>query len=130
MYELAGFSWKDMTDCGAKLRSCGANAKSMEDVASTIVRLLHNELIDGGPDKKATTLVRLYKTHPYTDLPAPLHKFATTLLEKMQHHEPPPNLKCLTLVGSAGEKTAWNGRAGSEGHKAIPLPSPSVVEAL
>jgi two-component system NtrC family sensor kinase len=37
-------------------------------------------------------------------------------------------VKCLTLLGTAGEEEAWNSRRRSEGHRAIPLPSAEVVE--
>lgn len=130
MYELRTFSWKDLTDCGARLRSCGAAAKSMEGVASNVVELLHDSLVDGGPSEKATALVRFYKTHPYDELPADLREIAATRLRRFDDRAPAPKMKCFTLMASAGEEPAWNGRGGSKGHKVIPLPSPTIVEQL
>ena len=36
-------------------------------------------------------------------------------------------MKCLTLLGTAGELPAWNSRATSLGHKALPLASEESV---
>jgi hypothetical protein len=40
------------------------------------------------------------------------------------------DVRCLTLLGTAGEVDAWNDRRRSQGHQAIPLPSEHVVEQL
>jgi len=37
-------------------------------------------------------------------------------------------MKCLTLMATVGESAAWNSRHLSRGHRAIPLPSPEIVE--
>ena len=37
-------------------------------------------------------------------------------------------MKCLTLLATVGEQAAWNSRHTSTGHKAIPLPSATVIE--
>jgi hypothetical protein len=37
-------------------------------------------------------------------------------------------MKCLTLMATAGESASWNSRHLSRGHRAIPLPSPEIVE--
>ena len=39
-------------------------------------------------------------------------------------------MKCLILLGTAGEKPEWNDRSKSEGHKAIPLPSEQFVSQI
>jgi hypothetical protein len=41
---------------------------------------------------------------------------------------PEPAMKCLTLLATVGDEPEWNDRRSSEGHQAIPLPSPYVVE--
>jgi hypothetical protein len=37
-------------------------------------------------------------------------------------------MKCLTLMATVGQSAAWNSRFLSQGHRAIPLPSPEIVE--
>jgi hypothetical protein len=71
-------------------------------------------------------LVRLFKTHPFGELDAELREFAETMLEGAEAR---PNLKCLVLLATAGDKPEWNSRAHSSGHKAIPLPSEKAVES-
>jgi hypothetical protein len=126
MYDLTRFSIQDMVACGDALRGAGAKAANMEQAADGIVKHLFGQLADGA-GKPATALVRLYKTHPYGELGEDLRRFADGIL----HDEPrSPSTKCLTLMASAGEAPAWNGRVSSAGHRAIPLPSAEVVERL
>lgn len=42
--------------------------------------------------------------------------------------EPRPTMECLTLMATVGQSAAWNSRHLSRGHRAIPLPSPEIVE--
>ena len=37
-------------------------------------------------------------------------------------------MKCLTLMATVGQAAAWNSRFLSQGHRAVPLPSPEIVE--
>ena len=105
----------------------------MEDAARRICRCLYEEfgaistaagadtLIGGGD----CALVRLYKTHPYSRLPPSLRRFAD---KGLGGAPAPPGLRCLTLLGTAGDEPEWNDRDTSRGHRAIPLPSPRIVE--
>jgi len=68
--------------------------------------------------------VRFYKTHPYDGLDAELQRFATVQLGGAP---PRADMRCLTLLASAGDQEAWNSRHTSRGHKAIPLPSADAV---
>jgi hypothetical protein len=116
-----------MTECGAAIRQSSTGASSMEDAANRIIRYLRESLVDSA-NKPACTLVRLYKTHPFAELPPTLQKFATGVFGEA--HELKPNTKCLTLMASAGDLPEWNTREGSTGHKTIPLPSAQVVAQL
>lgn len=124
-YELARLSLSDMTQCSATLRRLGSEAASMEQAATTVVRYLHDELAsdDGTP---ACPLIRFYKTHELGDLPADLQEFARetagTRLEQ--------GTRCLTLLATVGAEPDWNDRRRSNGHRAIPLPSPEAVRRL
>ena len=127
MFDLTRFSLRHMTECGAAIRRSAAAASSMEDAASCIVRYLRDHLVDGD-GKPASALIRMYKTHPFADLPATLQQFASGVFGESQ--ELRPTTKCLTLMATAGDLDAWNARQRSSGHQAIPLPSAQVVAQL
>jgi hypothetical protein len=116
-----------MAECGAALRQTAGDAQSLEDAASRIVRYLRTNLVDAH-GKPAAALVRLYKTHAYGDLPPNLKTFATGVFGDA--HTLQPTTKCLTLMATTGDEAAWESRATSNGHQAIPLPSPQVVSQL
>jgi hypothetical protein len=125
MYDLTKFTLREMTECGAALRRAGSEAENMEEVANSIVRYLYDHLLDKQTGEKACALVRLFKTHACEGLEADLQEFARGVLSG---HSISSDIKCLTLLATAGEKSAWNSRKTSVGYKAIPLPSEQVVE--
>jgi two-component system NtrC family sensor kinase len=125
MYDITHFTLADMTVCGARLREIGAEATCMEDVASAIVRYLYENLHDA--TSRACVMVRLYKTHPYDELPAELRDFGHDI---MPEKALAPNTKCLTLLGTAGDLAQWSNRHASQRHRAIPLPSGDVIEHI
>jgi hypothetical protein len=127
MYDLKNFGLKEMTICQSVLRQSGMNTENMEEVANNIVHFLYNNLIDGTTGEKASTLVRFFKTHDYAGLEKDLKKFAQSLLKGIKAT---PDMRCLTLLATAGEKPQWNSRQNSMGHKAIPLPSKEFVERI
>jgi hypothetical protein len=125
VHDLSNFTLADMARCGAALRKAGDGARSFEEAAGRVVRHLHDQLraADGG---RACVLVRFFKTHGFGDLPEPLRAAASRLLA-----EPPrPEMKCLTLMGTAGDMPAWNSRHTSAGHQAVPLAGPEALARL
>jgi hypothetical protein len=127
MYKIAGFSKADAVECGSMLRSLGSGAGSVEEAATKIVEHLYNELADAPSGGKACALVRFYKTHSYGELEPDLQKFADGILGRAPDVKA---VKCLTLLGTVGDKTEWNSRKYSKGHKAIPLPSEKVIAQI
>jgi hypothetical protein len=127
MYDLTYFTLGDMTRCGAELRRCGSQASCMEEAAARIVRYLYENLVHSHSEERACVLVRLYKTHPYGDLSPELQEFGRSIMPTVSLRD---DTKCLTLLATAGDRTEWNSRHGSRGHKAIPLPSEHVVERI
>ncbi len=125
MYDITRFTLADMTRCGAHIREISLGASSMEEAASAIVRHLYENL--HSPSGRACVMVRMYKTHPYGDLPAELRDFSHNM---MQTESFTPKTKCLTLLGTVGDLPEWNGRDASRRHRAIPLPSNDVVEQI
>ncbi len=120
MYDLANFGLSEMTKCGVEIRKLGKSSDSVEETAQKIARYFFDSL--GGRDgtERVCALVRFYLTVPYAKLPSDLRAFADDILGGAEHS---PTMKCLTLLGTAGEAPAWNSRLDSVGHKALPLHS-------
>jgi hypothetical protein len=112
---LATFDVDDVKRCGDVIRRLGDGAPAMDAAAQRVAEYLYGEL-DGA------ALVRLYKTHPFGRLPADVRAFVGTPVDD--------EVRCLTLLGTAGDDEAWNDRRRSRGHQAIPLPSEDVVRQL
>lgn len=129
MHDLNKFGLREMTICQSVLRQSGSNAESMEEVANNVVQYLYDNLIDGKTGVKACSLIRFFKTHEYETLEEDLKGFAENILKSSGVDET-PDMKCLTLLATAGDKPDWNSRQKSNGHKAIPLPSKEFVERL
>jgi hypothetical protein len=127
MYDIGNFTLKDMTECSAVLRSIGSGAANMEEVADKIVHYFYDHIVLKKTGEKAFALIRLFKTHPYKELDKELQEFAINILGAQPDTS---TMKCLVLLASAGIKQEWNSRKHSKGHKAIPLPSESFVEAF
>ncbi len=123
-YSLDRFRLSVMTRCGAALRALGSGARAMDEVAEEIVRHLYERLVDDRTGERATALVRFYKTHPYGALDQETRRFARAISGGSPLS---PNVKCLTLLASAGERPEWNSRTASVGHRAIPLSSDHLV---
>ena len=127
MYDLTNLSESDATRCGEALAQAASGASSMEEAAGKIVGHLYDNLVDSETGSKSCALVRFYKTHPYGELDPELQGFAQGILGYAPESE---GMKCLILLGTAGEKPEWNDRSKSEGHKAIPLPSEQFVSQI
>jgi hypothetical protein len=124
MYNLAHFTLSDMTECGAALRKIGAGATTMEEVANRIVQYLYNHFTDPQTGGKSLALVRLFKTHAYSDLEPALR---LVVQRSLGREAASPQMKSLTLLATAGEHPDWNIRQTSQGHQAIPLISAELV---
>ena len=127
MYDLAKFGQSEMAECGNALKGLGSGAGSMEETANKIVRYLYDNMTDPQTGGNACALVRFYKTHSFGQLDSGLREFAQGILGRAPES---PDMKCLTMLATAGENPAWNSRANSAGHKAIPLASAEFVEQI
>ncbi|WP_392535521.1 sensor histidine kinase [Nostoc sp. C117] len=127
MYDLQNFTLKNMSECGLALRNLGKKANSMEEASNDIVQYLYNNLIDLNSGEKSCALVRFFKTHSYGKLTPKLQEYTHSLLE---NHLLEDNLKCLTLLATAGQLPEWNSRHKSEGHKVIPLFSKEMIARI
>jgi hypothetical protein len=122
---IAAFDSDDVRQCGDDLRALASTTRTMEQAATAVVRYLYDELGDGS-GSRACPLVRLYKTHPFGSLPASVRDFAAGVFGETV----PADVRCLTLLGTAGDEPDWNDRRRSRGHQAIPLPSEQLVAQL
>lgn len=123
-YDLTRFDLGDMLKCSLRLREVASGAPTLEASAQRICRFLYDDLHGPGADR-ACALVRCYKTHAFGSLDPDLQRFARELLGTEQ---PRSTMKCLTLMATVGATASWNSRHLSRGHRAIPLPSPEMVE--
>ncbi|MBD2506196.1 HAMP domain-containing histidine kinase [Nostoc muscorum FACHB-395] len=127
MYDLQMFTMRDMSECGLALRSLGKKANSMEEVGNHIVQYLYNNLIDLKSGERSCALVRFFKTHSYGELPPKLQEYTHSFVSNDVLEN---NLKCLTLLSTAGQQPEWNSRHKSEGHKVIPLFSKEMIAQI
>lgn len=124
MHDVSNFGLSDVVQCSAALRRTTQSVSSMEDAAARIVGYFYDELRVPGGDR-ALALVRFFKTHLFDALEPEQQKFARAIIRGT---EPPPGMKCLTLLATRGDEPDWNSRRRSRGHAAIPLPSEKMVE--
>jgi hypothetical protein len=124
-FALSRLSVADTLSCSVKLRAAVEGERSVQKTAERACAFLY-EAFTTEAGERAAPLVRLYVTHPYSGLPAEDQRFARSLLDGPVARW--PTLKCLTLLGTSGDKPEWNDRTRSRGHRAIPLPTASIVE--
>ncbi len=134
VHDLTHFTSDDAAECGVAIRDAGVGASSLEEVATRIVRFLRSDLtsaelvpsrrpasVGAAPDPLPPgALVRCFVTVPYRELDADLQAFARDMLGSVA---PTPEMKCLTLLASAGDLLDWNGRLASRRHRTLPLAS-------
>lgn len=122
--DLRAFGLAEMLQCGRRARRAVADAPSMEEGARTLCRYLRDEFVTPGSGERQCVLVRVYRTLPFSALPRELRDFA----EQSSGEKLGAEVKCLTLLGTAGDEEAWNDRRKSRAHRAIALPTPELVE--
>ncbi len=123
-YDLTKFDLGDMLKCSLRLREAASGAPTLEASAQRVCRFLYDEL-HGPGGARACALVRCYKTHEYGGLEPDLQSFARNQLGT---GIPRSTMKCLTLMATVGQRPDWNSRHFSREHKAVPLPSPEIVQ--
>lgn len=127
MTRLDRFALSDMVRYGAALRGMRPPGESMQDVARALVSYLYDELVDESNGARSCALIRFFKTHPYGALPPSLREIVRC---KLKGEPSSPDMKCLTLLATRGERDEWNAIADSVDHQVIPLPSPTAVRQI
>lgn len=97
----------------------------LEDAAQKYTDVMYEEFED------SIVLVRFFATCPFGKLPVPNQKFVTRLtasagISSLVNDQ----MLVLSLLGTRGERAAWNNRHRSQGHVGIPLASGAFIEAI
>ncbi len=125
-FPLEQFGVDALRSCSEEIRTL-PGSDSIANEAQGLCEYLYGALVDR-EGRPACPLVRLYKTQRYEELEPELRDFARRLLGEGE--APTDDMRCLTLLGTAGDEPAWNDRSRSAGHRSIPLPSEEFVERL
>jgi PAS domain S-box-containing protein len=125
LYSLARFSLLEMTECSAVLRQLGEQSSSLQDAASRAVAYLFNTLGNSDTGERDCVLVRCFKTSSYNRLDPGIQRLAR---ERLGGIAPSPDLKCFTLIASAGIEPDWNGVELSHRYRVIPMVNADFVK--
>ncbi len=128
MYDLTQLTLQDVTSIGIELRRLGRGVDSLESVAERCVQYFSDNFRDSMTKEPDCALIRFFKTHAYGDLPTTLQTQAQAVLS--QSSPLPAEVKCLTLLSTAGVQAEWCDRTASKGHQAIPLSSETTVSQI
>lgn len=125
MYNLSRFGFSDMMDLRARLRSIfDEEPATIGEAGQRVAKFFHHELADGS-GKPACALVRVFKTHLFEQLDDARKAFVRRSVPDADRHD---SLRCLVLVGTAGDQEQWSSPERSRDHMVIPLMSEKMVE--
>jgi hypothetical protein len=122
--EFAKYTAADMLALGARLQRSATGAPTRQAVAQRMVELLYAELRAERGSEPACVLVRCFQTAPFAQLPV---EYQYAAEESLAQTASDPELRCLALLATVGERQVWNDVATSVNHQSIPLPSMEVV---
>lgn len=123
--DVTDFTVGAMLRAGIAIRRAVRAADSLEEAADIITRYLYDHCVTRSGERSCA-LVRFYKTHRYADLEPELQEFAA---EQLDGASAAADMRCLTLLGTAGDEADWNSRHASKGHRTIALLSADSVRA-
>lgn len=126
-FDLAHFDLAAQLRCSRELRKVIVPAATVEDAARRACRYFYDELRTA-EGERACALVRCYKTHQFSDLPADLQLAARRALPGLAGEKVSARMRCLALLGTVGDEADWSSRFRSKDHRCIPLPSVGIVE--
>ena len=125
--DLSDFTLGAMLRTGIALRRAVRDCRTLEAAARSIVRYFYDHCVDLDSGARTCVLARFYATQRYDSLEPDLQRYVA---ETSRMSSPlPRDMRCLALLGTAGDEPAWNSRQLSRGHRAIPLPSAEIVRA-
>ena len=125
--DVSDFSLGAMLRTGIALRRAVRDCRTLESAAGAIVRYFYDHCLDLDSGSRTCALARFYATQRYDALEPELQRHAA---EAAGLTLPPPgDMRCLALLGTAGDEPAWNSRHLSRAHRVIPLPSAEIVRS-
>ncbi|MEK0179093.1 histidine kinase [Microcoleus anatoxicus] len=126
MYNQTPFTLINLAKCSLVLRQLGRNSGSMQETSQKIADYIYQHFYDSESSQNSCVLVRLFKTHPYGELDDSLQASARSL---MQNKIPPYEMKCWTLLASAGKEPQCN-YADEAPNIVIPLVNEELVAQM
>ncbi|MEZ2234244.1 histidine kinase [Microcoleus sp.] len=126
MYNQTPFTLRNLAKCSLVLRQLGRNSASMQETSQKIADYIYQYFYDSESSQNSCVLVRLFKTHPYGELDDSLQASARSL---MQNKIPPYEMKCWTLLASAGKEPQCN-YADEAPNIVIPLVNEELVAQM
>src|SRR5690242_16567255 len=122
MARLSEYTVADISDLQERMRIELIDCASLQEAAQKCVGIIYEALRD------SLTLIRLYATVPFRQLPAPDRAFVLDLA--MAHRAADlldDETPVLSLLGTCGDVSDWNDRYRSKNHLGIPLLASSFV---
>lgn len=126
MYNQTPFTLRNLAKCSLVLRQFGRNSASMQETSQKIADYIYQYFYDSERSQNSCVLVRIFKTHPYGELDDSLQASARSL---MQNKIPPYEMKCWTLLASAGKEPQCN-YADEAPNIVIPLVNEELVAQM
>ncbi len=124
--DLHDLSVGAMLRAGLAMSGLVRGSATVQDAADAVTKYFHTACVDPATGAPSVLLSRFYITHRLGELPLASRVFAEGLLSGVAAS---PEIRCLTLLASAGDEPDWNSPATSRGHRAIPLPTGTIVRA-
>ena len=122
--DLTRLTLGDVARMAGVIRGLSNGQDSLQSFADKTCRYLETQLRGENTDRQ-TVLVRFYSTMPFRDLLAKDQVYA----QRNSTVELEADVTCMTLMATAGKKSAWNDRNASTGGRVIPLTDESQVAA-
>lgn len=126
MYNQTPFTLRNLAKCSLVLRQFARNSGSMQETSQKIADYIYQYFYDSESSQNSCVLVRLFKTHPYGELDDSLQASARSL---MHNNVPPYEMKCWTLLASAGKEPQSN-YADEAPNIVIPLVNEALVAQM
>jgi hypothetical protein len=125
--DVTDFTLGAMLRTGLALRRVVRDCRTLESAAGAIVRYFYDHCLDLESGARTCALARFYATQRWDALEPELQRHAAAAVDMAS--PPPADMRCLALLGTAGDEPAWNSRHLSRAHRVIPLPSAEIVRS-
>lgn len=125
MARISKLSLEELISLQDKITEQVSGCLVLEDAAQQYMSILYETF------SESIVLARLFAAVPFEELPEANKGFVMTLAESGSISDLiQSRTLVLSLLGSRGEKPAWNDRRNSEGHVGIPLASPDFIDRV